>query len=91
MLIRSMAPEVVAVDELGTTEDVEAIKFAMHCGAKMLVTVHGESFGEIQKKPLFEQIIRERYFERYVLIRNGRNIGEIASIYDAQGHVIYKD
>ena len=91
MLIRSMAPEVVAVDELGTIEDIETIKFAMHCGAKMLVTVHGESFSEIQKKPLFSKMVKEQYFERYVVLRNGRNIGEIEGIYDAQGRVIYKE
>lgn len=91
MLIRSMAPEVVAVDELGTSGDIQAVKFAMHCGAKMLVTVHGESFAEIQKKPLFEQMVKEQYFERFVVLKNGRHIGEIAGIYDAQGRILYKE
>ena len=91
MLIRSMSPEVVAVDELGTTGDIQAVKFAMHCGAKMLVTVHGESFAEIQKKPLFEQMVQEQYFERFVVLKNGRHIGEIAGIYNAQGRILYKE
>ena len=36
MLIRSMGPEVIAVDEIGSAEDVHAIEYAMHCGCKML-------------------------------------------------------
>ncbi|MGN1266478.1 MAG: stage III sporulation protein AA, partial [Dorea sp.] len=40
MLIRSMGPEVIAVDEIGTAEDVHAIEYAMHCGCKMIATVH---------------------------------------------------
>ena len=32
MLVRSMAPEVIAADEIGTAKDVEAIEYAMHCG-----------------------------------------------------------
>ena len=49
MLIRSMTPEVVAVDEIGTAQDVHAIEYAMHCGCKMLATVHGESMQEVKR------------------------------------------
>lgn len=86
MLVRSMSPQVIAVDEIGAPEDVQAIKYAMHCGCKMLATVHGESYEEIQRKPLFEQLVKEHYFERYVVLRNGNQIGEIAGIYDAEGN-----
>ena len=88
MLIRSMSPQVVAVDEIGAPEDLQAIKYAMHCGCKMLATVHGESMTEIQKKPLFEQIVKEQCFERYVVLRNGKHIGEIAEIFDKYGEKI---
>ena len=88
MLIRSMSPQVVAVDEIGAPEDVQAIKYAMHCGCKMLATVHGESMEEIQKKPLFEQLLREQCFERYVVLCNKTTIGEIQSIHDKYGQQI---
>ena len=70
MLIRSMAPQVVAVDEIGAKEDVHAIEYAMHCGCKMLATAHGDSMEEICKKPIFEKLIREKRFERYVILSN---------------------
>ena len=85
MLIRSMSPQVVAVDEIGAPEDIQAIKYAMHCGCKMIATVHGESMEEIQKKPLFERMIREKCFERYVLLCARTHVGEIAGIYDKFG------
>ncbi len=85
MLIRSMSPQVIAVDEIGDLDEVQAIKYAMHCGCKMIATVHGESLDEIQKKPLLEQMIREQCFERYVLLCNREHVGEIASIYDKYG------
>ena len=91
MLIRSMSPQVVAVDEIGAPEDVQAIKYAMHCGCKMLATVHGESMEEIQKKPLFEQLLKEQCFERYIILKNGKRIGEISGIYDKQGKLLYKE
>ena len=39
MLIRSMSPEVVAVDELGDYEDIHAIESVIHCGCKLFATV----------------------------------------------------
>lgn len=91
MLIRSMAPQVIAVDELGAPEDIQALRYAMHCGCKMLATVHGESLEEIQRKPLFEQLVKERCFERYVVLKNGKQVGEVAGIYDKCGNLIYEE
>lgn len=82
MLIRSMGPEVIAVDEIGAEEDVHAIEYAMHCGCKMIATAHGESLEELGKKPVFDQMIREKRFERYVLLGNRNHVGEIEGIYD---------
>ena len=90
MLIRSMSPDVIAIDEIGGMEEVDAMKYAMHCGVKMLATVHGESMEEIRKKPLFEQLIKEHCFERYVVLKTGKHVGEISGIFDERGSVLYK-
>lgn len=91
MLIRSMAPQVVAVDEIGTKEDVHAIEYAMHCGCKMLATAHGDSMEEICKKPIFEKLIREKRFERYVILSNRYRLGGIEAVYDENGDLIYRE
>ena len=38
MLIRSMAPDVIAVDEIGSKEDVEALFFCAYRGCSILAT-----------------------------------------------------
>ena len=91
MLIRSMAPQVVAVDEIGAKEDVHAIEYAMHCGCKMLATAHGDSMEEICKKPIFEKLIREKRFERYVILSNRYRLGGIEAVYDENGDLIYRE
>ena len=91
MLIRSMSPKVIAVDEIGAPEEVQAIKYAMHCGCKMIATVHGESLDEIQRKPLLEQMMREQCFERYIVLNNTKRVGEVAGIYDSEHKRIYEE
>lgn len=91
MLIRSMSPQVIAVDEIGVYEDIQAIEYAMHCGCKMIATAHGFSMEEMRRKPLFERIIKEKRFERYVVLGNKNHTGEIDGIYDERGTLLYKE
>ena len=91
MLIRSMGPEVIAVDEIGTAEDVHAIEYAMQCGCKMLATVHADSMEELRKKPLFDQMVAEKRFERYVLLENREHVGQVEGIYDSRGTLLYRE
>lgn len=91
MLIRSMSPQVVAVDEIGTAEDVHAMEYAMHCGCKMLATVHAGSMEELRKRPLFCQMIAERRFDRYVILGNKGHVGSVEGIYNERGERIYRE
>ena len=88
MLIRSMSPQVVAVDEIGTAQDVEAVSYAMHCGAIMLATVHGTSLEEIREKPFLKRFWEGHDFKRYVVMKESGKTGEIEGIYDDRGNRI---
>ncbi len=91
MLVRSMAPQVIAVDEIGSAEDIHALEYAMHCGCKMIATVHGTSMEEIRKKPILEELVKSHRFERYVVLGNKHRIGEIEGIYDDRGSFLFKE
>ena len=88
MLIRSMGPQVIAVDEIGMESDVHAIEYAMHCGCKMLVTAHGSSLEEIAKKPALARMIEAQAFERYIVLENKEQVGQVSAIYDGSGKQI---
>lgn len=91
MLIRSMAPQVIAVDEIGTSEDIHAIEYAMQCGCRMIASVHGLDMEEAKKKPVLGELIRRRMFERYVVLGNDSHPGEVKKIYDERGSVLCRD
>ncbi len=88
MMIRSMGPEVIAVDEIGTKEDVYAIDYALHCGCKMIATVHGKSLDEIRDKPALEELVKNHRFERYIVLGNKMGVGSVEGIYDENGRSI---
>jgi len=90
MLVRSMSPAVIAVDEIGNYEDIYAIESVIHCGCKLLATVHGSSMEDIRKKPLLERLVNERVFERYIILHNENEIGEVKSIFDERGTCLYR-
>lgn len=90
MLIRSMSPEVIAVDEIGSYEDIHAIETVINCGCKLLATVHGSSIDDIRRKPLLDRIVKERVFERYILLDGCRGIGKIRQIFDERGTCLFQ-
>lgn len=91
MLIRSMSPEVIAVDEIGTIEDIHSIEYAMNCGCTMIASVHGKNMDEIREKPILGDLIRSHRFERYIVLKNKKHPGEIDAIYGQRGNLLCKN
>lgn len=90
MLIRTMSPKVIAVDEIGSREDLEAMEYVMNCGCKLMATVHGSSIDDLRQKPVLRKLVEERIFERYIVLNNHGKIGNIDQIYDSRGCQLYK-
>lgn len=91
MLLRSMSPDVIAVDEIGTVEDLHSVEYAMQCGCKMIASIHGKDMMEAHEKPILGDMIRSRKFERYIVLNNQKHPGEIAAIYGERGNLLCKD
>ena len=68
MLIRSMAPEVIACDEVGSKEDIEAIKEATISGVKGIFTMHGKNLEEIKLNKDINELIENKQIERIIFI-----------------------
>ena len=87
MMVRSMAPRVIAVDEVGSREDVEAMEYVMNCGVGILATAHGNSVDEVKNKPVLGRMVQERAFERYIVLQAG-TVGRIQAVFDGRGTLL---
>ncbi|NLL76770.1 MAG: stage III sporulation protein AA [Clostridiales bacterium] len=89
MLIRSMAPKVVAVDELGCEEDAKAICQVMQCGSKIIATIHGDSLTDVMNKSFLHNLIENKIFGRYILLGKINGKCSIKAIYNRSFEICY--
>ena len=88
MLLRSMSPDILAVDEIGKEEDVDAVTYAACCGCKVIATMHGISMEELKKKPYCKKLLEDGLFQRYVFLEMGEHPGQIREILDEDGRPV---
>ena len=68
MLIRSMSPQIIICDEIGSKEDTQAIKKATCSGVKGIFTVHAASIEELHQKENLKQIIESELIQRIIIL-----------------------
>lgn len=83
MLVRSMAPQIICADEIGSLEDVEAIKYIVCSGVKGIFTAHGDNFQELQLNPELKQLLDSYTFKRIVFLDES-NRGKLKEAYELQ-------
>ena len=80
MLVRSMCPDVITCDEIGSIEDIDAIDYAMCSGVKGVFTAHGKSIDEVNQNPELTKLLNKHIFERIILL-NPEKRGDARCIY----------
>ena len=92
MLVRSMSPDVVAVDEIGTKEDVSAIETALHSGCRLIATIHGYDVQDVIQKQMLRTLIQDGAIERYVVLEKDGSGNRMVRILDQNFELIsYQD
>lgn len=68
MMIRSMSPDVIILDEIGKSEDVQAINEAILSGVTIVCTIHGFSYTDIIKRPSLKTLLKAGAFTRIIIL-----------------------
>ncbi|MEG2323113.1 MAG: stage III sporulation protein AA [Anaerovoracaceae bacterium] len=79
MLIRAMSPHVVATDEIGKREDIEAIEAAICAGVKIITTMHGNSYEDVLRSNM-GSIVKNGVFSKLIFLTNDPHTGSIGEI-----------
>ena len=69
MLLRTMNPRWIAVDEITEAEDSQGIIQAAWCGVELLATAHAMSLNDYQSRPVYRPLITNGIFQNVIVMR----------------------
>ena len=80
--IRSLRPDIIVTDELGSPADIASLAVAAACGVKIIASAHAYDHIDLSINPNFSEVVKKRLFKRFVVLSNRRGPGTYEGIYD---------
>jgi stage III sporulation protein AA len=68
LLVRTMRPDWIAVDEITSAEDVDAMVRVSYCGVRVLATAHAFGLEDLSRRPLYRRILDLGLFEQLIVL-----------------------
>ena len=68
LLLRSLSPEVIACDEIGSKEDVQAIEKLTISGVKGNFTMHGKTIEDVKNNKEVNKLLEKNILEKIIFI-----------------------
>lgn len=74
LLLRTMNPQLIAMDEITRSEDLDTVMQIVGCGVGLLASAHAQSIEEMRRRPLYRALLESGAFRRLIVIEgSGRN------------------
>ena len=81
--VRSMAPDIIICDEIGSDDDVQAIERTINSGVIVISTVHAANEYELKRKENIKKIYKTGAFNKVVFLSDKRAPGKVLKIAEA--------
>jgi stage III sporulation protein AA len=85
MALRALSPDVIVTDEIGRSEDLDALQEVANAGVVMITTAHAPDFSSLMERLFFRQVLEERMFEAYVALSASLGRITVEQVYGADG------
>lgn len=73
MLLRTMGPSCIAVDEITDQKDASALLHAANCGVRLLASAHAESLHQFQKRAVYCALIENHVFDTVLVLKKDQS------------------
>ncbi len=74
MLLKTMSPAVISVDEITSPEDVKAAEMASNCGVRLLASAHATDIYDLKSREVTKSLLEKNLFRRVVEIKIEKGI-----------------
>lgn len=72
MVLRSMGPAWIALDEITAKSDCAALLQAGWCGVKLIATAHASGVSDLLSRPVYEPLVKTKLFQTAVVLRRDK-------------------
>ncbi|MDD6795291.1 MAG: stage III sporulation protein AA [Clostridiaceae bacterium] len=81
MAIRSLSPDVLICDEVGTFKEIEALEMAFNSGVNIIVTLHGRSIEDLYNRSVLKNLLNNNILQRVIILGNSKGTGTVENVY----------
>ena len=66
--VRTLSPDIVVLDEIGSDEEARAMLSAVNTGVNFIATAHGSSMEEVLRRPNIKRLVNAGAFKKAVVL-----------------------
>ena len=77
--VRTMSPDVIVADEIGTDDDIKAINYGICSGVNGIFTAHASCIDELILNENLNKLYNQKIMKRLIFIQK---MGKIKKVYD---------
>lgn len=72
-VLRTMGPQIIAVDEITDKKDCDALLQAGWCGVDLLATAHAGSMKDLLSRPIYRPIVDSGIFQHVIILQQDKS------------------
>ena len=80
MALRTLSPDIIICDEIGSEQDYNYIKNILNSGVKIITTIHSYDEIELLNRPQVNYLLKMNIFDTVVFLNSSKKPGEILKI-----------
>ena len=75
--LRTLSPDIIVLDEIGSVEEVQAMLSGMNSGVNFIATAHGSEFSEVLRRPNIKKLVNAGVFKKAIVLEGKNSPGKV--------------